>query len=324
MLLRSFKNFRKFHLELQQKRFLSVCLKPIKQLVRFEGPDTQKFLQGLTTQKVSLEKPYYTGFLNTSGRILFDAFCYPESFTTTDATKPNHRLYVEVEKFRTEEFLKHVIKYRLRYKCDVTAVDPEELSVQVGWEQDAEKVISDKNNLASMWDPRFQKPMLSRSVVSSHACTSNADLNEYAAFRFRHGVAEGSLEIIPGSAFPMESNLDWMNGVEFYKGCYLGQELTVRTYHTGVTRKRIFPFIIEEGSDAAGIQASSKLGLRASSGRLSKRSPGKVLAVQGRYGLVMLRLEYLHQPLECNGVPIQIMDEVWKEQLQSSETKTKD
>ncbi|EPX73731.1 iron-sulfur cluster biogenesis protein [Schizosaccharomyces octosporus yFS286] len=321
MLLQSYKNIRNVHLKLQHNRFLSTCLKPIKQLVRFEGPDAQKFLQGLTTQKVSLEKPFYTGFLNTSGRILFDAFCYPENITTTETGKPSQRLYVEVENFRTEEFLKHVIKYRLRYKCDVTAVNPDELSVQVGWDQDADKVMNDKNSIASMWDPRFQKPLLSRSIVSSHACISNADLNEYATFRFRHGVAEGSSEITPGSAFPMESNLDWMNGVDFYKGCYLGQELTVRTYHTGVTRKRIFPFIVENGGHNSDIQPSSKLALGASSNQVSKRSPGKILVLQGIYGLAMLRLEYLGQPLECNGVPIRIMDEVWKEQMQSSNSK---
>ncbi|EPY51379.1 iron-sulfur cluster biogenesis protein [Schizosaccharomyces cryophilus OY26] len=323
MSLKYLKSIKSFHFEVQQKRFLSVCLKPIKQLVRFEGPDTQKFLQGLTTQNVTLKKPFYTGFLNTSGRVLFDAFCYPESLTNTEVSTPNQKLLIEVEKFRIEEFLKHVKKYKLRYKCNVTAVDPEELSVQVGWEQDAEKVMSDKHSYPSMWDPRFQGPMLSRRVVSSYACSSDVALEEYMAFRYRHGIAEGSMEIAPGSAFPMESNLDWMKGIDFYKGCYLGQELTVRTYHTGVTRKRILPFMIEESSRIADIQTSSKLGLRASSaGRVSSRSPGKVLATQGIYGLAMVRLEYLNQPLMCNGVPIRIMNEIWNEQLQPSDTKT--
>lgn len=80
--------------------------------------------------------------------------------------------------------------------------------------------------------------------------------------RFINGVPEGSVEIQPMHAFPMESNLDLMGAskmpripflntflisrhlVDFRKGCYVGQELTVRTYHTGVIRKRIFPVAI--------------------------------------------------------------------------------
>ncbi|RMZ76913.1 hypothetical protein DV738_g4709, partial [Chaetothyriales sp. CBS 135597] len=54
-------------------------------------------------------------------------------------------------------------------------------------------------------------------------------------------VTEGQREIISGQALPQESNLDFLGGIDFYKGCYLGQELTIRTHHTGVVRKRILP-----------------------------------------------------------------------------------
>ena len=54
-------------------------------------------------------------------------------------------------------------------------------------------------------------------------------------------MAEGSYEIPFGKATPLEYNLAYMHGVSFHKGCYLGQELTARTHHTGVIRKRILP-----------------------------------------------------------------------------------
>ena len=80
---------------------------------------------------------------------------------------------------------------------------------------------------------------------------------EYTLHRILLGIPEGARDIVPMQAFPMESNLDVMGAckcfhsfviisqkmciVDFRKGCYVGQELTVRTYHTGVIRKRIFP-----------------------------------------------------------------------------------
>ena len=59
--------------------------------------------------------------------------------------------------------------------------------------------------------------------------------------RYKLGVCEGSEEIPTAKATPLEFNLEYMHGVSFHKGCYLGQELTARTHHTGVIRKRIMP-----------------------------------------------------------------------------------
>jgi folate-binding protein YgfZ len=66
-------------------------------------------------------------------------------------------------------------------------------------------------------------------------------LEEYHVRRILNGVPEGIDDFIAGTSLPLECNLDYMNGVDFRKGCYVGQELTIRTYHKGITRKRIMP-----------------------------------------------------------------------------------
>ncbi|CAG8976212.1 hypothetical protein HYALB_00011143 [Hymenoscyphus albidus] len=63
----------------------------------------------------------------------------------------------------------------------------------------------------------------------------------YRLRRYLHGVPEGQEELFRESALPQESNIDWMGGIDYKKGCYVGQELTVRTHHRGVVRKRILP-----------------------------------------------------------------------------------
>lgn len=66
-------------------------------------------------------------------------------------------------------------------------------------------------------------------------------MQNYHIQRYLRGNAEGQGEIQRETALPMESNIDLSGGIDFKKGCYVGQELTIRTKHTGVVRKRVLP-----------------------------------------------------------------------------------
>ena len=70
------------------------------------------------------------------------------------------------------------------------------------------------------------------------------------------------LDVPTGDAFPLEHNIETLNGVSFRKGCYLGQELTARTYHTGVTRKRLVPIIRDAEEDISDENEEFKTMLR--------------------------------------------------------------
>lgn len=106
--------------------------------------------------------------------------------------------------------------------------------------------------------------LLAKLVSALEASTHDVGAeSDYLLHRIALGVPEGSSDIVPMQAFPIESNLDVMGGcvyfitrflpviidcsvVDFRKGCYVGQELTVRTYHTGVIRKRILPILLHQ------------------------------------------------------------------------------
>ncbi|XP_025715873.1 putative transferase CAF17, mitochondrial isoform X1 [Callorhinus ursinus] len=117
------------------------------------------------------------------------------------------------------------------------------------------------------------------------------DLRDYHRYRYQQGVPEGIHDLPPGVALPLESNLAFMNGVSFTKGCYVGQELTARTHHMGVIRKRLFPVRLLGPLPACGISPGA-LVLTASG-----QAAGKYRAGHGDLGLALLRSEHIKGPL---------------------------
>ncbi|XP_037056605.1 putative transferase CAF17, mitochondrial isoform X2 [Peromyscus leucopus] len=118
------------------------------------------------------------------------------------------------------------------------------------------------------------------------------DLQDYHMHRYQQGIPEGVRDLPPGTALPLESNLAFMNGVSFTKGCYIGQELTARTHHTGVIRKRLFPVRLEGPLPADGISPGTSVTVTATG-----QAAGKFRAGQGHVGLALLRSETIKGPL---------------------------
>lgn len=118
------------------------------------------------------------------------------------------------------------------------------------------------------------------------------DLQDYHTHRYQQGIPEGVRDLPPGTALPLESNLAFMNGVSFTKGCYIGQELTARTHHTGVIRKRLFPVRLEGLLPADGISPGTSVMVTATG-----QAAGKFRAGQGHVGLALLRSETIKGPL---------------------------
>ena len=126
---------------------------------------------------------------------------------------------------------------------------------------------------------------------------------QYKIRRIMQGVAEGQSEILKAVALPQESNVDYMGGIDFRKGCYIGQELTIRTHHTGVVRKRILPVQLYDSEetkspDILHYNPDTNLALPPSDANIRKtdkkgRSAGKWLGGVGNVGLALCRLEVM-------------------------------
>ena len=262
-----------------------------RSLIAISGRDTFKYLQALTTNSLASPKSQYTAFLNAQGRVLYDAFLYR---TAEDGC------LLEIDGRATEGLLAHLKRYKLRSKFTSRLLDKDEMSIYSIWDHD--QLPDTKEGLIVEKDcrsPSFGHRMLAAANSAERIADmglSEVNVDDYTYRRYQHGIPEGIAEIIPEKALPMESNIDYMHGIDFHKGCYLGQELTVRTHHTGVIRKRILPVRFEQES-LVGMPSSWTTGEDAVSiytgvdHEVKGRPAGRLLARMKDLGLAIVRLE---------------------------------
>ncbi|KAI0911899.1 hypothetical protein F4823DRAFT_583867 [Ustulina deusta] len=308
-----------------------------RRLISISGVDAPHFLQGLITTSVegnSTANPngaalptaprpwFYCGFLNALGRVLHDVFIYP----VPPGSGGEPHFMIEVDAAQLTTLLKHLKRFKLRSNIFLRAIEEDEMSVWQIW-KDGERTPSTQhaNGLArtdgrSVVIPDLRAPDMGYRVLTvgpdldaqaldlppelQPAARGKTDEAAYRVRRYLRGIPEGSAEIIPAQALPQESNMDVMGGIDFRKGCYVGQELTIRTRHRGVVRKRVLPCMLygeddamptalEYKPDAAPPLGGDLHGLTI--GRRGKkwRSTGTFLAGTGNIGLALCRVQLM-------------------------------
>jgi folate-binding protein YgfZ len=194
-----------------------------------------------------------------------------------------------------ESLKKHLKRHKLRSKVQIEEVSVDKMRVWAAWGPELEHVNT-KGLIATLSDPRG--PYMYRYLTSADASTmvegvEPVDIQEYHLQRYRNGIPEGPQEIPRESALPMECNIDLWHGIDFKKGCYVGQELTIRTKHTGIVRKRILPIHIDNTAASTALpEYGTDIKQLDDSGNIKKgRGTGKFIAGIGEVGLAMCRLE---------------------------------
>lgn len=282
------------------------------------GSDAGKFLQGIVTADVTPAKGgprhegFYSAFLTATGRILNDVFIYPMAA----GSPTGEGFLIEVDAGQAKRLEKLIKRYKLRADVGVRSLTPDEGNVWHAWDdaQSGQLVLPSNSSRMTMQDPRV--PGLGHRIIQFNNSRPEIDLNQtdeaaYTIRRYLHGVPEGQDEILREHSLPLETNMEYMNGIEFRKGCYVGQELTIRTKHRGVVRKRILPCVIypkdrpapdalsyrdpSDASNSPDAVAAEMIPTETSIGRFEKRgrSAGKWLKGVGNIGLALCRLEIM-------------------------------
>ncbi|MGA2792148.1 MAG: folate-binding protein [Roseiarcus sp.] len=214
-------------------------------VLRVAGEEAASFLQGLLTndvQSLAVGAARYAALLSPQGKILFDflALRVPAESGTA--------FLIDCPAAQLGELAKRLGFYRLRAKVTITD-DSADLAVVAFWGAPPPGAPGGFLYV----DPR--DPQLgSRAILprAKAAAVARGGADEYDAHRIRLGVPRGGVDFAYADIFPHDANLDLLHGVDFEKGCYVGQEVVSRMRHRGALRKRIVRLALTGAAPAVG------------------------------------------------------------------------
>lgn len=221
-----------------------------------------------------------------------------------DAEKEDPSFLIEVDANEVEALAKHLKRFKLRAKVVIKVIDEGELSVWASWGKQSPSGVDSRTGFLDQRAPDMGNRFIVSGDRKLEGSGEQIEGGSYDIRRMMMGVAEGQGEILKESALPQESNIDYMGGIDFRKGCYVGQELTIRTHHTGVVRKRILPVQLyssqgpSQPPDSLTYDEYTEIVLPPKGANISRvdkkgRIAGKWLGGVGNIGLALCRLEIM-------------------------------
>lgn len=209
---------------------------PSRSLIALSGPDWRSLLQGLITQDVETLAPGEARFgalLTPQGRLLYDLF----------AVERGDGAWLDVEAEHRDAIIQRLTMYRLRAKVEIAA-DETPVNVLLG---------GDPQGPGWVRDPRLPELGWRGYGVAAPEGAVVADEAEREAQKLRLGVP-GPADWGADRTYPIEANFDLLNGIDFKKGCFVGQETTSRMKRRGVIKNRMLPLVFEGPAPAHGTE----------------------------------------------------------------------
>jgi folate-binding protein YgfZ len=253
------------------------------------GADRKTFLQGLISndiERVGADRVIWAALLTPQGKYLHDFFIFE-----LDST-----LHLDCESDRLVDLGKRLHRYKLR--ADVDLGIGEDYGVFSLFGEDALSVLGLTETpgvarrigegIVSV-DPRLAQagarallPLAKSRETLEGLGFSAADPNSYDKLRLSLGLSDGSRDLVVEKSTLLESNFDELHGVDWDKGCYMGQELTARTKYRSLVRKRLMPVRIEGPVPELGTPLMA-----------GDKEIGEMRSGVGQRGLALIRLERL-------------------------------
>ena len=213
-------------------------------VIEVAGRDAANFLNRLLTNLVP-EQPApqacYAALLTPQGKVLADMLI------ARHPHKPDGFL-LDCAQICVADMLKRFTLYKLR--ADITFQDVSaDWAVEADWDAQAPWGSPSETRYV-ITDPRHPELGQRAFVPKDHHAI--VDDSAYHTHRIRLGIAEGGQDFVYGQVFPHEINLDHVHGLDFQKGCYVGQEVVSRMEHRGTARNRIVPVMFPDGVTPPG------------------------------------------------------------------------
>src|SRR3954465_4321378 len=256
-------------------------------ILAVSGPDRRSFLQGLVSndvEKVAADRAVYAALLTAQGKYLHDFIM----------VEHGEAIWLDAEAARLADLKRRLSLYRLRAKV---AIDERpELAVAAVFGDGALDALGLPREPGAartevdgpiMVDPRLvelgARTIRPRERIRSDLAggdLAETDFATYDRHRLALGVPDGSRDLVLEKSILLESGFEELHGVDWQKGCYIGQELTARTKYRGLIKKRLFPVRIDGPAPEPGTIVM-----------LDGREAGEMRSSRDGAGLALLRLD---------------------------------
>ncbi len=295
---------------------MKAALLPDRGVVKVAGDDAGNFLHGLVSADVlelTASQARFCALLTPQGKIIVD-------FIVVAAPAAQGGGYLlDTPRILTAILAQKLNLYKLRSRVVVEDIS-EKLAVIAAWDGDSAPYPSSqagghKDGVGLIYaDPRLPALGLRLMVPPHLAAAAAAELgaellaaSAYEAHRIALGIPSGGLDFGYGDAFPHEADMDQLGGVDFTKGCYVGQEVVSRMEHRGIARTRTVP--VRFDGDAAPAAGAAVMA--------GERQVGTMGSAADGHGLALLRLDRVTDavaaglPLLAGGIAIHPVKPDW-------------
>jgi tRNA-modifying protein YgfZ len=280
---------------------MKAALLPDRGVVKVAGDHARRLLNGLVTadvDKVTPAKPCFAALLTPQGKIIAD-------FIIAEAG-PDDGFFLDCPRALVPTLVEKLNFYKLRAKVAIEDLS-EKFTVMAAWDG------AGTTDRLSYPDPRLPAlglrimlPLDGATQAATDLGAELVDASAYEAHRIALGVPRGGVDFSYGDAFPHETDMDQLAGVDFAKGCFIGQEVVSRIEHRGTARTRIVPVAYKGTAPEAGVPVTA--------GDKPVGTMGS--AAQGR-GVAMLRIDRVADalaeqvPLLAGGIAIRVLKPDW-------------
>ena len=251
------------------------------------GREAAAFLQDLVSADVTQLKntePLYGLLLTPQGRLRYDFFLW--------RGKNQHSFYLDCERRSALGLQRALLFYRLRRAVEIA---PVRMCIAAFWGRETAPA-------GARADPRH--PALGwRMLQHKSPRPSAAHAAAYRHHRLRLGVPEGAGDMPPERSFPLEYGLQYLQALDFRKGCFIGQEVAARGHRRGARRKSLYPLRFAAKAPPAGTPILAGDG----------RAAGEVRATADTSAIALLRSDALAQKLTANGQAFTRLTPLWEQ-----------
>jgi folate-binding protein YgfZ len=259
---------------------------PDRGVVKVNGDDARKFLNGLVTTDVALVAPglgRFGALLTPQGKIIVD-------FLITEAPSGHGGgLLIDCPRPLAQALADKLGFYKLRAKVTVENLS-DDLGVVAAWDGDLaikpDLTFADPRHTALGWRMLVPEPLAQKAadLIGAELLDSTA----YDIHRIAAGVPLGGMDFMYGNAFPHESNMDRLHGIDFAKGCYVGQEVVSRMQHRGTARTRTIRVDLDGPAPEVGATILA-----------GDKAVGTMGSAAGHCGLALIRIDRAADALQA-------------------------